>query len=185
MNVMNCFKNVCLVCLLALCTMVVGVESVSASPNIVLGDDGSTSIVATVSDSSEFTITPKNEGGLNCINDYTSWSFDFTGVEFGSNFSTTISQANLELKVVPQNIEFDNDRVQVEGLSWIGGITPESFVIGTEKTLSVDLLAAQNYSSTNLMSKLKAKNKQLPFRYEDDACVEVATLELVFACPDL
>lgn len=168
--------------------MVIGVESVSASPNVVFNDDGSTSITTTVSDSGEFTITPKSSGGLNCKNDYISWSFDFTGVEF----LTPISKAELKLKVIPKipaspdpsRQSFSNDRVQIEGLSWIAGITPADYTVDDEICISLNnLLDYQDYSSVNILSVLEENDHKIPFRYEDDACVQKATLKLVVTCP--
>lgn len=173
---MNCLKNVCLVCLLLLCTMFLGVQDAAANPSVVL-HDGSTSITATVSEESEFTITPKGEGNPNCINDYTSWSFDFAGIDF----LTPIDQAQLTLQVLPKAEKFDNDRVQIEGLGWIGGIAPDSFAINVEESISLDLL--QNYSSVDILSAFTSDH-QLPLRFEDDACVKSATLKLVVTCSD-
>jgi hypothetical protein len=123
----------------------------------------------------------------------TTWTFDFNPNSCGA--SGPVTSAVLILTLTPGNSLVSNDRVQIVGLpsiavdagGWansplpLGG--PYPLMVGSTSTISRDLIAPGDYTSSQILGIFTANSGSIPMAYQDDATVSFAELDLTCELP--
>lgn len=115
------------------------------------------------------------------VDEFTTWSFDFTDDSSFSEFLMydTLSSAFLTLTLRPMDRLITTDSLSIEGLT---GITEpiQSLPVGVTTTVLVELL--DSYSSDSILDILLTDEVgYIPMYYQDDSILSYAKLELIGA----
>jgi hypothetical protein len=119
----------------------------------------------------------------NGVDEYTSWTFDFTDdINYGSfDASEILTSAWLELTLTPKNGLITTDAVKIVGLPYIT-TTIQSLSVGATTTISFELL--DYYTSAQILSEFSSSVLgEIGMLYQDDSIVSSASLSLTNNAP--
>lgn len=139
----------------------------------------------------DFLIVPGDTTSLGYgFNEITSWEFDFNDDPNLSSFSAATSSGSLDsaqltLTMTPTNELITTDKVELSNSNRLPvpriSNVPE---IGETGTVEVELLDYGFTSEDILEAFSSGKENVIPFRYQDDALISSAELELTAAAPE-
>ncbi len=115
--------------------------------------------------------------------EYTEWIFDFSLHPVYPSFSILrdLKFARLTLMVEPKNILITTDVVEIVGLHHISTPLIQTLPVdGRIHTVTINLL--DYYCSASILEILSTHSGKIKMKYQDDAIVSYAHLELAHAC---
>ncbi len=134
----------------------------------------------------DFTITANLSDPIagNGGDEITTWDADFTGDPGFASWTASMTLTSAVLTVTLNNYSTVTDLIGVESLGVLGVSEVQSLGVGSAATVAIDLLLPGRYTAAALRDEFETTGGVLGMRYEDDATVSFAELELVFSTPE-